>query len=232
MNSLTYMVYWVERWVVNLLVGWVIVLLSVIATAFFIPNMLRRGSVELLLSKPISRSRLLLFKYLGGLAFVFVNSAVLIGGVYVLVGLKTGIWAHGFLLTILLLTYFFAILYSISTLLAVLTQSTVVCILLSIKCWFLLLLVGWLHSPGEGSQGRSPAQKVVNGLHAVLPRPLELGKLTEQFLSKELLSDAERKARGLDEPLQTSWAEALGVSTAFIAVMLGLACWRFSAKDP
>jgi hypothetical protein len=147
-------------------------------------------------------------------------------------GLKTGIWAHGFLLTILLLTYFFAILYSVSTLLAVLTQSTVVCILLSILCWFLLLLVGWLHSPAEGSQVPGAAQRVVNGLHAVLPRPGELGKLTERFLSQELLSDAERKVRDLDEPLRTSWAEALGVSTAFIAVMLGLACWRFSAKDP
>ena len=27
------------------------------------------------------------------------------------------------------------------------------------------------------------------------------------------------------------WGESLAVSFAFIAVMLGLACWRFSVKD-
>ena len=43
--------------------GLLVILIAVIITSFFIPNMLRPGSVVMLLSKPIGRTTLLLFKY-------------------------------------------------------------------------------------------------------------------------------------------------------------------------
>jgi hypothetical protein len=236
MNSPTYMVYFIEDWVVNWLLGWVIVLLGVVVTASFIPTMLRKGSVDLLLSKPISRARLLVFKYLGGLTFVFLNAALIMVGVYVLLGLRSGIWANGILLSILLLTFFFAILYAISTLTAVLTESTVLCILFACLAWFVLFLVGKLHdwvSPAGGSNPDVPAwaSTTVNVLHTVLPRTRDLGQLTTRLLSGELLSEAEQHQRGLDEPVGSTWNEAVGVSTAFIVVLLGFSCWRLSRRD-
>src|SRR5205085_664308 len=79
-----------------------------------------------------------------------------------------------------------------------------------------------------GSQGwdlpdwASGALKV---LHKSLPRTKELGKLTTQLLSRDLLSEAERKAEGLERPLRTSWLECISVSTAWIVLLLGAACW-------
>jgi ABC-type transport system involved in multi-copper enzyme maturation permease subunit len=235
----------------------VIVLLGVIATAFFIPNMLRTGSVDLLLAKPISRPRLLLFKYLGGLTFLFLNAAAVILVVWLFVGLRLGIWSNGFLLSILMLTFFFAVLYSVSTLLAVGTRSIVVCILGTLAFWLLLFGVGFVHGkihPAplvappvderlEAARDRRPvgesrgwqlpgwAVRTVDSLHAVLPRTSDLGDLTTQLMSEELLSEAERRAEGFTISPGTTWAESLSVTAGFIAVMLGLSCWIFARRD-
>ena len=57
-------------------------LYGVIITGFFIPNMLRKGTLDLLLVKPISRWTLLLYKYVGGLSFIFLNAAVAVIGIW------------------------------------------------------------------------------------------------------------------------------------------------------
>ena len=71
------MTLWViEDQIINGLGGAVALLISIIITAFFIPNMLRKGSVDLLISKPIGRSQLLIYKYIGGLTFIFLRHHV------------------------------------------------------------------------------------------------------------------------------------------------------------
>ncbi len=85
--SLGRMVYFLQDQLVNGLGAWISLLVAVIFTAFFIPNMMRKGAVDLLLSKPIHRVSLLIFKYLGGLMFVFLNTAYAVGGVWLVMGL-------------------------------------------------------------------------------------------------------------------------------------------------
>ncbi len=124
----------------------VAVLVSVVITAFFIPNMLRKGTVDLLLVKPIHRSTLLVYKFIGGLAFIFINTAVAVGGIWLALGLRSGVWAPTFLLTILVLTFYFAILYAVSALFGVLTRSPIAAILLTCAAWFALFIVGLMHN--------------------------------------------------------------------------------------
>jgi ABC-type transport system involved in multi-copper enzyme maturation permease subunit len=254
----------IESGIVTNLGGLVVLLVGVIVTAFFIPNMLQKGSLDLLLVKPISRVELLLLKFLGGLTFVFINSIVAIGGVWLLLGAKTGIWTYSFPLTILVLTFFFAILYSVSTLFAVLTRSSVLCIFMTCLIWFLLYLLGSAHAilnadlqtMEMAQQQKTPMQmekdkpgsdktvadsdpilqqigNVVNVCHTILPRTNDLGMLTTRMLSDELLSGGSRRdvSVSLGAASSYSWGESLGVSLAFIAVMLGLACWRFAVQD-
>jgi ABC-type transport system involved in multi-copper enzyme maturation permease subunit len=127
----------------------VALLVSIVLTAFFIPNMLRKGTIDLLLVKPIHRWTLLLYKYIGGMTFMFLNTVVAVGGVWLALGFRSGIWSVGFLLTILITTFFFAILYACSTLFGVLTRSAIVCILMSCLFWVVLFVVGWLYVIGE-----------------------------------------------------------------------------------
>src|SRR5204863_726439 len=114
----------------------VTLLASIIITSFFIPNMLRKGTVDLLIVKPIHRWVLLVYKYVGGLTFVLLNTAVALGGIWLALGLRSGIWANTFLLMIFVYTFFFAILYAVSTLVAVMTRSAIATILLTCAAWF------------------------------------------------------------------------------------------------
>jgi ABC-type transport system involved in multi-copper enzyme maturation permease subunit len=249
------MVYFIEDVLVNAIGGWIIVLLGIIATASFVPNLLRRGSIDLIVSKPVSRSQLLLFKYLGGLTFLFLNASFIIILVWVIVGLRSSIWSWGFLLTIPILTFFFGILYAVSVFLAVWTRSTVVCILLTIVAWFVIWLFGLLYgltypdpilpesaaakideaqnrsARSEGLELPAWASGTIRTVHKALPRTRDLGKLTSRLLSEDLMSDASRRYEGLGTPLQTSWLECIGISCAWIALLLGLSCWMFSRRD-
>jgi ABC-type transport system involved in multi-copper enzyme maturation permease subunit len=138
----------------NVLVGYIgstiAVLISIIISAFFIPNMLRKGSIDLLLVKPISRVALLLYKFVGGLTFIFLNTVVAVCGVWLALGLRSGIWGVSFLETILVLTFFFAILYSVSTLFGVLTRSPIAAILLTVGVWFVFFIIGVIHEVFQG----------------------------------------------------------------------------------
>ena len=68
-------------------------------------------------------------------------------------------------------------------------------------------------------------------LYKALPRTRDMGRLTRQFLSEDLMPEEARRVQGLSTPLATGWGEALGVSTAFIVILLGLSCWLFARRD-
>jgi len=55
-----------ETWIVTGLGAGLTLLLSTVITAFFIPNMMRKGTIDLLVSKPVNRWYLLLCKYVAG----------------------------------------------------------------------------------------------------------------------------------------------------------------------
>src|SRR5205807_6715264 len=109
-------IWFIEDRLVNAWGGWVAIIVSIVLTAFFIPNMLRKGTVDLLLVKPIHRSTLLVYKYIGGLVFMFLNTAFVVAGIWLILGLRTGIWGPGFLASTGVLTFQFALYDAISTL--------------------------------------------------------------------------------------------------------------------
>jgi ABC-type transport system involved in multi-copper enzyme maturation permease subunit len=234
----------IENW----LVGWAgasaAILVSIIITAFFIPNMLRKGTIDLLLVKPIHRTTLLLYKYVGGLTFIFLNTAVSVLGVWLALGARSGVWAPSFLVMIPVITFCFAIFYAVSALFAVLTRSAVVAILLSCAMWALLFIVGIVHGYVEGRRQEEEKKAVpvaervsenwfaksVYAVHFVLPRKTDFDHLTSLLLARDLLTNNEMKTEKIDRT-RISWAESLTVTGVFIALMLALASWRFATKD-
>ena len=143
-------VFFIENVIVGYVGSTIAVLISIIISAFFIPNMLRKGSIDMLLVKPISRFALLLYKFVGGLTFIFLNTVVAVVGIWAALGFRSGIWGVAFLETILVLTFFFAILYSVSTLFGVLTRSPIAAILLTVGVWFVFFIVGVVHEVFQG----------------------------------------------------------------------------------
>jgi hypothetical protein len=270
-TSMREAVYFIESTLVGGLGAWVAVLVGVVVTASFIPDLLRKGSIDLILAKPIRRPGLLVYKYLGGLAFVFLLTAVTVLCVWAAIGARSGIWAPGFLLVIPAVTFYFALLYSVSTLTAVLTRSAVVAILMTCAAWFVFWLNSTVHdtldgvrkakvavetqlrqasgAPAKDQKAKDPDEAdkdpppestwdvprwvytTSDLLYKVLPRTGELNKLTGVWISRGVLTEAEVKARGLDKVAQPVWAETMGVTGGFIALMLGLACWKFARTD-
>ncbi len=244
-TSLNGAVYWIEDRLINRYGAWIGILAGVVITAFFIPNMLRKGTIDLLLAKPVRRWSLLLYKYVGGLSFVFLNATFVIVGLWLVLGLRSGIWAPGFLIAIPAITFFFAILYAVSTFFAVLTRSPIVSILMTFVVWAFLTSVGMIYQFIDGRKhsensfeatAMSPIgdtwwAKAIDAAHFVLPRTHDLDVLTTHFIANSLLSDSERKANGINPGISLSWGESLTVSAVFMTVLLSLSCWRFSVKD-
>jgi ABC-type transport system involved in multi-copper enzyme maturation permease subunit len=212
----------------------IFLLVSSIMTSFFIPNMLRKGAVDLMISKPINRWVLLLYKYIGGLLFMFLNTVVLIGGFWLVMGMRTGVWGPSFLLMIPVLTFEFAVYYAISTLAAVLTRNTIVAIMTTCFMWLVLFVSGLSYnlSNPEGDNPPSSFHQGTAVVHGVLPRIGDMDQLSRYLVVVDVLKSDDAQKQEIRKLMEdTSWGESIGVSVAFIAVMLGLACWWFSTRD-
>lgn len=243
------LLYLIQDIVISSIGGMIIILIAVIVTAFFIPNMLRPGSVVMLLSKPISRSTLLMFKFLGGMFFVIILSTFVVGGVWLITGIRAGVWAPGIFAVIPLMTLSFAILYSVSTVAAVWTRNSIVAILVTLAFAGLLWLVGKVESFAtlfrmeadaaaelKKESPNYPAWTEVSGaLNRVLPRWHDIDVLTGQTVQESLMTIKQQEAQGSGgntaKKQLPSWGGAIGVTAIWIFALLSFACWRFSVKD-
>jgi hypothetical protein len=111
--------------------------LALIWTAGFVPDFLQPGAASVLLAKPVPRGVLLTGKYVGVVAFVGFQILVFFLGTWLALGLRTGIWDCGYLAAVPLFLVQFAVIFSFTVLIAVLTRSTVACIFGSILFWLL-----------------------------------------------------------------------------------------------
>ena len=175
-----------------------------VLTAFFVPNMLRKGTVDMLLVKPIHRTTLLLYKYVGGLTFVFLNALVAVGGVYVVIGLRTGVCGRRTAGAHPGITFYFAVFYSVSVLFGVLTRSPIVPILITLAVYPFSGPWAGHTRPDVGPQGRpardhplrwiaqsqEPIKTTVEVAYTVLPRTKDIDVLTTRVIAGDLLSEA------------------------------------------
>ena len=234
--------------------SWIAVLLGIVITSFFIPNMLRKGTVDLLLAKPISRWLLLTYKYLGGLAFIFLTTTYAIGGIWLVLGLRSGLWANGALLVIPTLTFFFAILYAVSTFIGVVTRSVVTCIMLTIGAYATFAGIGLGHwvvelvelmekeedrMTEEMGRPEKPAEKrwtghwaltTVNVIYAISPRTEDLNDINDLVVYTDFMTGNLGDMSKFDNA-KRNWWEGFLVSSIWIGIFLGLSMFRFYFKD-
>ncbi len=124
-------------------VGAIGVLVAILVTSPIVPQMFDPGSLHLLLSKPISRWLLFLAKFCGGCAFICICASYLVTGLWLILGVRFGVWDPKLLLGIPIYLFVFAIYYSVSSLCGVVFRSPIVCIVLTIVFWGVCFLVGF-----------------------------------------------------------------------------------------
>jgi ABC-type transport system involved in multi-copper enzyme maturation permease subunit len=168
-------------------------LLVLVWTAGFLPEFLQPSAVAVLLAKPVPRWSLLVGKYLGVLVFVAVQAALFVGGTWLALGLRTGIWLPGYLLCIPLLLLQFAMVYSVSALLAVWTRNTVACVFGSVLFWALCCAMNYGRHASVAQPHLAPETPAYSSLltgtveagYWLLPKPADLVILADQALESQ-----------------------------------------------
>jgi ABC-type transport system involved in multi-copper enzyme maturation permease subunit len=166
-----------------------IVLFGLFATAGLVPDALEKGIVDLYLSKPIARSELLLGKFLGGTIVILLNILYFIGCLWLLLGLKLGVWNFPFLYSTLPLTFAFACLFTIAVFFGVLARNMAIAIIAVFA--YLFIFAGALESRVTGLYLLSENalyRRFLDGLYYALPQVLGVQHTTMGWIiGKDML---------------------------------------------
>lgn len=116
--------------------GWAASILGLVSTAGIVPDFVAGGAIELSLSKPIGRTRLLLTKFLTALLFMLLQVTVFTGAAVLVIGLRGNSWEPRLFLAVPIMVLFFSYLYCVCLLLGLITRSTIAALLLTLLFWF------------------------------------------------------------------------------------------------
>jgi ABC-type transport system involved in multi-copper enzyme maturation permease subunit len=120
-------------------------LIAIVITANMVPDTFEPGSLNLLLSKPISRWGLFTAKFFGGCVFIALCAAYLFLGLWLWLGLGMGVWDRAMLYSIPLYVIVFAIYFAVSALVGLLFRSPIVSVILTLLFWVACFVVGTLY---------------------------------------------------------------------------------------
>ena len=249
-----------SKFIVGLWLSWVAIGLAIISCAPVFPDFMAEGSIGIPLSKPVSRLKLFLYKYIGSLLFVVLQVGLFCAIVFFAVRWRVGTWNPSVFWAVPLVTLVFSYLYSVVVLVAVKTRSVLPAILAGILIWFaswvgqkgeeILYKVAYLDTPGdvistgENDNVRQWHQRSV-WLMACLPKTGETVNLMDRHVVvggktgfsnsgfiKILMGMESTPEESVDQAItRHSTLYIIGTSLIFEAVMLGLAAWIFCRRD-
>ncbi len=212
-QDMTKMVLTVHAVISNLLYGFGM-LLAILASAGLIPTIFEPGRIELLLSKPVSRSHILLGRYLGNLLVIAANIFYPVIAVWLIFGIKTGVWTPGFLYSSFFTVFMFGIYLSIILLVGVLWESAVVATMVTFAVVVISIILNF-QSTLERVLTSEWSRDVVRGLYYILPKGVDVGKMMTNII------------KGLPiDSWMPFWSTAL-----FGAVCLGAGLYIFEKKN-
>src|SRR5439155_6955938 len=117
--------------------------LAIFATAHLVPRMQEKRAIQLSLSRPVGRVKLILSRYVAGLLLAGSNVLYLIGTIWLIVMWKTHVVHPRFLLGGAVIMFIIATLMAFAFLIGVITSSTAVSIMTTYGLFFFgVMLVG------------------------------------------------------------------------------------------
>lgn len=165
---------------------WIGILLALFASAPLFSDQQKAGRIELLLSKPMSRLQVIVGHVLGVWTAVSALVVYLMGGVWLIMSLKSGVWNPRFLLSILIVIGMFAVMYAAVMIMSVWTQSTALALIVSYGLIFVSLVLAGSESLASllGDVGRP----VFWGLYHVLPNFTEVTEIVTKLANDTVIS--------------------------------------------
>jgi ABC-type transport system involved in multi-copper enzyme maturation permease subunit len=146
----TQLIEFIVAKIIDYFVGTLGVFVAILVTSPIIPQIFEPGAIDLLLSKPVSRSLLFLTKFFGGCAFITLIAAYFITGLWLIAGLRFDFWHARPFLAIPILLFLFSIYYSVSSLAGVIWRNAIVSVVVTILFWGVCFSIGkgksWLEA--------------------------------------------------------------------------------------
>lgn len=195
--------------------------MAIFATAHLVPRMQDKGTVDLYLSRPVSRVKLLLSRYVAGLILSLSNLVYLIGTVWLIVVWKTHVWHPRFLLGGVIIFLGIAALLAFAFLVGVITSSTAVSIMTTFGVFFFGLAMAG-HDKIAAAVSKEWQAWLIETLYWIFPKTAELGRAVFIFVGGSALPE---RAVG------TLTATPFWTTAAFGAGCLALASWLFTRKE-
>jgi hypothetical protein len=231
-------------------IGWIGIGMALIATAGTFPSLMERGTIDVIVSKPIRRWHLFLGKYLGGMVFVLVQAGIFILITFLVAGLRWKVWLWSYFWLIPLFVILFSYLFCFTVLFGILTRSALASLALTFAAWIMIWtpqvtyeLLQTIRLPAEYSS----LVRFTGTVRSILPKTGDISyaaiKLTDARLPGQLISrpNAEmpleqremmdNARRVEEESADFSITRSIGSSLAFEAVIVLLAGWRFCRRD-
>ncbi|MBV9405813.1 MAG: ABC transporter permease subunit [Acidobacteriaceae bacterium] len=189
--------------------------LAVFASSGLIPSVLEPGRISLLLSKPITRPMLLLGRYVGNLLVITLNHVYLVASIWLIIGLKTGIWEKRFLLAIPITLFIFAILLCVVVLVGVLSESAALSVMISVA---LMLISAILAQTNFMLRVLNPGwpRRLWMALYWIVPKVYDLANAMKQIIVFDR---------------QANWWTPVWTSLLFGTVILSTALYAFQKRD-
>ncbi len=195
--------------------------LAIFATAHLVPRLMEKGTIDLYLSRPIPRVKLMLSRYVAGIALAAANLIYLIGSIWLIVIWKTGVVHPRFLLGGLVILFTIAVLLAFAFLIGVVTSSTAVSIMTTYGIFFFSAILA-AHDRIEAAISVEWRASLVHALYWIFPKTSELGQSVIALVY------------GTEAPPELTSALNTGVflSTGLFGLTcLALALWLFQRKE-
>lgn len=195
--------------------------LAIFATAHLVPRMQEKGTIDLYLSRPVSRLKLLLSRYVAGLVLAGSNLVYLIGSIWLIVMWKTHVVHPRFFLAGAVILFVIAVLLAFAFVVGVITSSTAVSIMTTYGLFFFAIMLAG-HARIAAAVSRAWQAAIIETLYWVIPKTAELGEAVVAFVSGNQVP--EQVAAALS-PMPFITTAAFGI------VCLALAAWLFQRKE-
>ncbi|MBC02783.1 MAG: hypothetical protein CMJ34_05705 [Phycisphaerae bacterium] len=181
--------------------SWIASIIALVSTASIFPDFVDRGSIDLMLSKPIGRARLFLTKFATGLMFAAVQVTVFTVAAFLVIGIRGGDWEPWLLIAIPLVVIFYSYLFAVQAVIGLVTRSVIASVIGVMLFWMAISLV-------QSGDTVTLAWRVTQEI-TVERRQARLETLSEnaaRYESERL--ELSEKVRAGDESLEEELAEA------------------------
>ncbi len=236
----------VVDFIFDLMMGHVGIIVAIIATAGMFTSMLRHGSIEVLLAKPMSRPKLFFARYLGTLTFIGFHGTVFVGLTFLVMGLRWGVWLPGYLLSIPLIVLLYSYLQCVSVLVSIVTRSTLTAVMLTLIAWVGfggIQITDDLFTEYPLWQRYQTVYAITHTARWIIPNTADISLTARKWAGTDsvvemmpVMDDEDRAEVNMARRVEAARLKipifyTIGSSLTFEMCVLLLAMWRFSKQD-